>query len=50
MPKASSKRLTKKDVEKILAETLEKLPKGGISRDEVKKITKQQIEYLFGKI
>jgi len=42
--------LAKKDIEELVAKAIEKMPKGGLTHDEVKKITKKHVEDLFGKL
>jgi len=46
---AKSSDLAKKDVEEIIRKALGDAPKGGLSYDDVKKITRQQMEDMFGK-
>lgn len=48
-PTAKSSGLTKKEVDELIKSALGNIPKGGLSYDDVKKITRQQMEDLFGK-
>ncbi len=49
-PANSSESLTKKEIEEMIGAALEKAPKGGATHDDVKKVVRQHIEDLFGKL